>query len=362
MAFQVAEVVDRNSDLWRKLHALPKVELHRHLEGSIRLETLVEVGQDYQIPLPAYEPEALRPYVQVTTADAPTSDTFLSKFGVLRQFFQSPEVIQRVVREAIEDAAADHIRYMELRFTPNALAKAKGFPLDEVIGWVCESAREASRINRIQVNLIASMNRHESLEVGRHTLQAALKFLGEGVVGLDLAGKEPGFPARPFGPFFREAKQAGLGITIHAGEWEGPANVRDAIEQMRTDRIGHGVRVVEDSATVQLARQRGVFFEVCPTSNLQTGVVGMLGHHPVLDLHYLDMPITINTDDPTVSQTTLTDEYALAMHGMGMTLRDIREIILNAARAAFIPEEDRRDLLVSLRRELGTDFYRGLDN
>lgn len=360
MSFQITEVVNRNSELWQALHILPKIELHRHLEGAIRLETLVEVGRQYQIPLPAYEVETLRPHVQMTATDAPDFDTFLSKFSILRQFFCSADVIMRVVREAIEDAAADHIRYMELRFTPNALARLKGFSIEEVIRWVCETTQEAARVNRINVKLIVSMNRHESLEVGKQALEAALKYRDQGVVGLDLAGREPGFPARPFGTFFREAKRGGLGITIHAGEWEGPENVRDAIENLWTDRIGHGVRAVEDSEIVQLARQSGVYFEVCPTSNLQTGVVKWLGHHPVLDLHFLDMPITINTDDPAVHMTTLTDEYALAVQGMGISLKDIREMIINAARASFLPAEERQDLINSLRRELGTDRYRGL--
>jgi len=362
LAFLVTDVVQRASDTWRTLYALPKVDLHRHLEGSIRLETLWEVAQRYGVDVPAATPEGLRPFVQVTHADPADMSAFIDKFGILRRFFLDPEVIQRVVCEVIEDAAADNIRYLELRFTPNALAKARGFRLDEVVGWVCDSAKAAASANRIKVNLIVSMNRHEGLDIAKETLHAALQYQHSGVVGLDLAGKEPGFPARPFSQLFRHAKQAGLGLTLHAGEWAGAENVRDAIENIRADRIGHGVRIVEDSATVQLARERGVFFEVCPTSNVQTGIVGLLQHHPMLDMRFLELPMTINTDDPAVSQTTLTDEYALAMVGMGLSLRDIHELISNSVRAAFLPEDEKHDLLLSLRRELGTTKYRGLDN
>lgn len=362
MAFQVTDVIDRQSDLWRTLHALPKIELHRHLEGAIRLETLVEVGKEYELTLPSYDPDGLRPYVQMTAQDAPDVQAFLTKFEVLRRFFCSPEVIRRVVRESIEDAAADQIRYMELRFTPNALAKAKGYSLNEVVGWVCDTVEEAEKANRIRVNLIVSMNRHESLEIGEKTLEAALNHQHRGVVALDLAGKEPGFPARPFISFFREASRAGLGITIHASEWEGPENVRDAIENMRTDRIGHGVRAVEDSEIVKLARERQIAFEVCPTSNIQTGVVGFVGHHPVLDLHYLNVPITINTDDPAIHGITLTDEYALAIQGLGMSQHDIHEIIIRAAQVAFLPDNEREPLVNSLKRELGTSQYRGISH
>ena len=260
MAFLVTDIVERESDLWRTLLALPKIELHRHLEGSIRLETLCEVGQQHNLHLPAYDPDGLRPHVQMVERDESNLVAFLEKFGVLRQFFLDEQVIRRVVREAVEDAAADNIRYMELRFTPNALAKARNYPLNEVVGWVCDEVIAAGSANRILVNLIVSMNRHEGLDIGRATVEAALKHQDRNVVGLDLAGREPGFPARPFGPFFREAKRAGLGITVHAGEWEGPANVRDAIENIHADRIGHGVRIVEDSMTCKIALERGIYF------------------------------------------------------------------------------------------------------
>lgn len=361
MSFLVTDVVDRESDIWRTLYALPKVELHRHLEGSMRLETLLAVGREYAIDAPLSDIEALRPHVQMTAQDQSNLIVFLEKFGVLRNFYLNEAVLRRVVREAIEDAAADNIRYMELRFTPNSWARGKPFSLQEVVKWACDESAQAARQNRIKVNLIVSMNRHEGAEIAKTSLQAALNYQAQNVVGLDLAGKEPGFPARPFGPVFREAKKAGLGVTVHAGEWEGPDNVRDAIESVKADRIGHGVRIVEDSSTALLARERGIYFEVCPTSNIQTGVVGMLQHHPVLDMRFLDLPITINTDDPTVHQNTLTDEYALAVEVLGMTLRDIHTLIINAAKAAFLPDDHKHDLINSLRRELGTNKYRGLE-
>lgn len=360
MAFLVTDAISRESDLWRDLLAMPKVELHRHLEGSLRLETLCEVGQQYGIELPGYTPDELLPHVQMTDTDAPDLMVFLNKFGIIRRFFLEPEIIQRIVREAIEDAAADNIRYMELRFTPHALSKLRGFSLQEVVGWVCDVSEEAARQNRIKVNLIVSMNRHEGLDVARASLDAALAYKDRNVVGLDLAGKEPGFPARPFSNLFREARREGLGITVHAGEWVGPENIREAIETMRVDRIGHGVRIVEDSSIAKLAREQGVYFEICPTSNVQTGVVGLLQHHPIVDMRYLDLPITINTDDPAICQCSLTDEYALAMEVLGMTRYDMELLTINAAKAAFLPNNEKQDLITSLKREMGTAKYRGL--
>ncbi len=334
------------------IQALPKVDLHRHLEGSIRLSTLVEVARKHHIPLPSYDVETLRPYVQMMPGDPRTLDRFLGKFDLLRTFYRSPDIVRRITREVVEDAAADHVRYLELRFTPYALASRMHFPMIDTVGWVADAARAAAAEFGIQVGLIVSINRHEPLEVALEAMQAALSHRERGVLGLDLAGREVGFPARPFGPVFLSAKREGLGITIHAGEWHGPDNIRDAIENLYTDRIGHGVRVVEDSWTVGLARERGTIFEVCPTSNVQTGVVRELALHPLLDLSYLNLGYTINTDDPAISNIELSDEYLLVMQSFGFTLGMLRQAILRAASASFLPAADKAALVESLRTEL----------
>src|SRR5450432_630245 len=246
------------------LTALPKIELHRHLEGSVRLQTLVDVAHQYKIELPANDLEGLRAYVQITPESPLDSVHFLSKFNLLRRFYYSQEVIERVAREAVEDAAADNVKYMELRFTPKALSKLMDFSFNDVVRWVCSAVEQAQHNADIKVRLIVSMNRHESAKEGERALKSALEFRSQGIVGLDLAGQESGFGAVPFYPLFDSAKQAGLGITVHAGEWAGPGNIRDAIIMMGAQRIGHGVRVVEDSVIAGLARERGITFEVCP--------------------------------------------------------------------------------------------------
>ena len=324
---------------------LPKIDLHRHLEGSIRLRTLLETAQEYQIELPTYDPEALRKYVQITPDSPANFAHFLSKFTVIRRFFCAPEVIQRIAREAVEDAAADNVKYMELRFTPKALTNLKHFSFGEVVRWVCAGVEEGQAGRDIRVRLILSMNRHESVTEGERTLRAALEFRDKGVVALDLAGQEAGYSAEPFFGLFREARQNGLGLTVHAGEWFGPRNIREAIEKMDTRRIGHGVRVVEDSTIVQLAREAGTIFEVCPTSNVQSGVVKSLMQHPLRDMNQLGLKTTINTDDPSISNITLTDELVLATDTLGLTLDDIRQAILTAAKSAFLPDVERAALI-----------------
>lgn len=356
MAFQVTDVIDRNSPIYRELHQMPKIELHRHLEGSVRLETLVDVAADYGIDLPAYEASKLQPYVQMMPDDPANNQTFLSKFSVLRKFFVSEAVIRRVAREAVEDAAADNVRYMELRFTPYAQAKLKKFSLSAVIDWVSDEVRQAAAAHNIKVNLIIAINRHEPVAIGEAMIDAALAFQHRGVVGVDLCGNEVSHPAAPFGHIFKQAMEAGLGLTLHAGEWMGPDNVVGAIKNHHATRIGHGVRIVEDSIALQNARQAGVCFEVCPTSNLQSGVVGSVANHPLTDLYFLNTNLTLNTDDPAISGITLTDEYALAVEGLGLPMAFVVDCLFNAVNAAFLPDDEKAALEAEFRAGLGLDI------
>ena len=353
MAFNITSVINRDSDLWNMLWGWPKIELHRHLEGSIRLTTLIEVAREFDIPLPAYNVDQLRPFVQVTDENDASMASFLSKFDVLRKFYCSMDIIARIAREAVEDAARDNVKYMELRFTPHALARQNNYSYEDVIARVCEAVHQGERDFGTRVRLIVSVNRHESLEIAERALDAALATQRCEIVAMDLAGQESGYSARPFRPLFQRAKAAGLFITVHAGEWEGPHNVREAIEELGADRIGHGVRSVEDSRVVQLVRERDVTLEVCPTSNLQTAVVRRFWQHPLPDLLALNLRVTINTDDPSVSDTTLTDEYMTAMLAMGVTLDQIKHTILTGVAGSFQPPGERKKMAQWFRKELG---------
>ncbi len=324
------------------LHALPKVELHRHLEGSLRLETLAEIAREHGIDLPSYDIDRLRPYVQMTN-DPPDFRRFLEKFHLLRRFYTTREAVERVAYEAVIDAAADNVRYLELRFNPAALAHAQGFSFGEVTEWVARGVARAQQDVNITVRLLCTVVRSE-IQSADQIIEVAAAFHDRGVVGVDLAGDETSDPAVPFAPLFRRAADLGLGITVHAGEAAGAANVREAIEVLSARRIGHGIRAIEDPAVVQLIRQHGVALEVCPTSNLQTGVMQHFGHHPLRDLYQLGVAVTLNTDDPSVSDTTLTDEYLVAVKGLGLSLRDLRTFNRNSIRAAFLPEHERQRL------------------
>jgi adenosine deaminase len=330
--------------------SLPKVELHRHLEGSLRLETLIEVARSHGINI--MNTGRLRELVQINESEPLNFQNFLSKFATLRLFYRSPEIIARVTREAIADAAADNVRYMELRFTPVALSASRDFPLGEVMDWVIEGAQEAMQANPgIKAGLIASFNRHEAVASAQQVAQLAVDRLGKGILGLDISGNEADFPMRPFQSVLRDAQKAGLRITAHAGEWGGASNVVEAIVDLKVDRIGHGVRVMEDSLAVGLARETRTALEVCVTSNYQSGVITDLKAHPLPHMLAEGLNVTINTDDPRISQITLSNEYRVVCEELGLSLSALRGRVLAAAQASFLPADEKQALADSLCQE-----------
>ena len=312
---------------------------------------MLDVARQHGLTVPATMVRLSR-LVQVQDEEPLTFENFLGKFNTLRLFYRSPEVIDRITREAIEDAAKDNVRYLELRFTPVALSRAERFPLHDVMAWVCASAKEGAKKYGVNVRLIASVNRHESVELAEQVIWIAADHIDKGIVGVDLAGNEAQFPARPFLPLFKEAHQAGLRITIHAGEWSGPENVREAIENFEAERIGHGVRTLEDEFVTALAREHKTTFEVCMTSNYQTGVIKSLPQHPVARMIAAGLNVTINTDDPSISQITLGNEYKIAVNELHISIETLKERVLAAAQAAFLPDAEKKKVVSSLKKEL----------
>jgi len=331
--------------------ALPKVELHRHLEGSLRLDTMVDIARKHGIEIPE-DVLRLSTMVQIQEEDNLTFQNFLSKFNTLRLFYRSPDVIHRITREAIEDAAKDNIRYMELRFTPVALSRAERFPLHDVIDWVISSSKEASEKSGVIVRLIASVNRHESTDLAEQVAWLAIEHIKDGMVALDLAGNEAEYPSEPFYGIFKEAKQSGLHVTIHAGEWGPAKHVKEAIEMIGAERVGHGVRTLEDQSIVDLAREHRTAMEVCITSNYQSGVVQSLDTHPLMDMLNAGLNVTINTDDPSISRITLSHEYYTACEDLQMPQNTLRQRIVAAAQAGFLTESEKEKLVDQLKLDL----------
>lgn len=342
-----------DDQLQRTMQNMPKIELHRHLEGSIRLSTMIEVAQQYGIEMPEYDVELLRPFVQMMPSEPHNSQHFLAKFMTIRQFFLSDAIIRRMTHEVVADAAVDNVKYLELRFTPRALANILDCPYEDVIDWVSSAASAAAEAYGIQVRLIVSVNRHESLVIAERTLDAILAVKSPYVRAVDLAGNEKDFPAEPFQEFFERAKGEGLGVTVHAGEWGVLDNIRTAITVLNADRIGHGVRAWEDAALCDWLIEQGVVLEVCPTSNVHSGAVRDWAQHPLGQLYRHGVLTTLNTDDPLVSNITLTDELVNAVELMSLTIDDVKQHMLNAAKAAFLSPQERSILVSQFESALG---------
>ncbi len=313
----------------------------------------MEIARRHRIRL-GLDPAArdLEPFVRFTVSEPADFHRFLSRFRLLRLFYTDEEAIRRMAYEAVADAALDHVRYLELRFNPAALAQTQGFQLEEVTAWVLEGVRQAQRDFDIQVRLIMTIVRGEDPEVAWQIARLAAAYRPNGVVALDLAGDEVHEASRPLIPVFQWAREQGLFLTIHAGEIGPPANIRHAILVMGAHRIGHGIQAIHDVEVLRLLHERNIPLEICPTSNLQTGAVAGFHHHPLPDLYRLGLKVTLNTDDPSISDTTLTDEYLFAMAGMGLQWKDLLRILENAVEAAFLSLEERQNLACRLRREI----------
>lgn len=339
-------------ELHADLSRLAKVDLHRHLEGSLRLETVRELAVEGRIPLPR-DPSRLARKISIQPDEARTPQAFLSKFEAIREVFQSTEIVKRAAFEAVEDAAQDGVRYLELHASPSALTAATGADFGLMLDVVWEGVLEASAENDIEVRLVASVNRHEGLNIAVGVAEAAAERLDRGVVALDLAGDESINLGREFLTVFHRAKQNGLKLSAHAGEWAGPESVRFAIEDMGADRIAHGVRVLEEKDVALMARDQGIPFLVCITSNVQSGVVDRLESHPLPAMIQAGLQVSINTDDPSLSGISLSDEYRLAVETMNLSVESLKGLILAATQAAFLPEAERRTLGKRLQRILG---------
>ena len=233
-----------------------------------------------------------------------------------------------------------------------ALSRAEGFPLHDVMDWVVKSAKEAAQQYKIKMGLIASVNRHESPDLAEQVAWLAAGYMKDGLYGMDLAGNEAEFKTEPFYGIFREAKQAGLRITIHAGEWGPAENVRDAIIHLGAERIGHGVRVMEDEDIVALAREQNTVFEVCVTSNYQSGVVRSLPSHPLPRMIAAGLQATLNTDDPSVSRITLSHEYQHVCEQLKVPISALKQSVLVAAQASFLGGDEKDQFVESIRQEL----------
>lgn len=325
---------------------IPLVDLHRHLDGTVRMQTVLEIGRQHGVALPADTVEGLRPFGQVQGV-TPSLMDFLVKFELLKLIFIDEDAIARIAAENIEDAHREGIDYVELRCSPAFMGERYGLAPRRVLAAVCRGVKAGMARWPVRASVIGIMSRHLGEEICWTELEAAIDLMGEGVVAIDLAGDEANFPGSRFVRHFARARAAGLRVTVHAGEAAGAASVRQAIEELGAERIGHGVRAIEDPAVMALIKERGVAVEQCPTSNVQTSTVPSYAAHPLPAFLRAGIAVTLNSDDPGISAIDLPHEYRVAHDAIGLGSAELRQLQLNGLRAAFLSAAEQDALLAA---------------
>ncbi|MEY2508597.1 MAG: adenosine deaminase [Verrucomicrobiota bacterium] len=321
---------------------LPFIDLHRHLDGSVRLETIIDLARQHDIELPGATVEEIRPHVQVMEPQ-PGLMAFIAKMLWATRVLANGEACRRVARENVEDAKREGIDYLELRFSPYFMAEPHELALAEVIEGVVAGIAEGVAATGVQVNLIGILSRTYGAEVCHQELEALLTYRKH-FVALDLAGDEANFPAPLFVDHFKKGRDAGWRITVHAGEAGGPQSVWDAIQLLGAARIGHGVRALEDPKLAGYLAENRVPIEANLTSNVHTSTVADLDSHPLRDMLAAGLVCSINTDDPGVSGIDLPHEFGVAAPAAGLTREQIRQAQINALETAFLSADEKREL------------------
>ena len=321
---------------------LPLTDIHRHLDGNIRAQTILDLGRQFNLALPADTLDALRPHVQITHHE-PDLVSFLSKLDWGVKVLASLDACRRVAYENMLDAAANGLHYVELRFSPGYMAMNHNLPVDGVVEAVIAGVREGSRDTGVQAKLIGIMSRTFGEAACLQELEALLAHR-DGITALDLAGDELGFPGSLFLNHVNRARDAGWHITVHAGEAAGPESIWQAIRELGAERIGHGVTATEDPALMAFLAAQGIGIESCLTSNIQTSTVASLAHHPLK--HFLEQGVraSINTDDPAVQGVDIVHEYQVAAPAAGLSQAQIRQAQINGLEMAFLSAEEKQAL------------------
>lgn len=324
------------------LRALPKAELHVHLDGSVRPQTLLDLAHVQRLEAPAARAEAVAEAIGAGRLfdDLPG---YLAVFGQTLPVMQTEPALRRIAQELVEDAARDGVHHLEVRFCPDLHVK-RGLDPDAVLNAVIDGLREGQRRLAVSFGIIVTALRNHTAEESAALAGLAARFRDRSVVAFDLAGTEEGFPSTLHQRAFDIAREAGLKLTIHAGEAAGPESIAAALE-CGADRIGHGTHLREDPALLERVRDAQVPLETCPSSNVQTRSVASYADHPALDYHRKGLVVTVNTDSRLISNTTVSAELMHLHEAHALTWDEAQALARASFRAAFIDESRRAELL-----------------
>lgn len=322
---------------------LPKIDLHCHLDGSVRPQTVIDLAKLQGITIPSFNVDDIKA-LMVAPESCPNLDEYLTRFSLPVSVMQTEAALERISFELFEDAALENVKYLEVRFGPQ-LHRKMGLNFEQIIGSVVKGMRKAEALYDIKGNYILSIIKVLPKDDINDVIDAGAKFLDNGVVAFDLAAsEEPGF-CHEYIPYAKYALEKGYRITIHAGEQGVGQNVYDAISLLGAERIGHGIHINNHKEAYDLVRAEAVALETCPSSNVQTKAVENLESHPFGDFYRDGLLVTINTDNRTVSDTTMTKELQLSVEKFNLTEADYFAIYKMSVDNAFASDEVKQSLL-----------------
>lgn len=332
------------------IQKLPKTDLHVHLDGSVRIETIIDLAKQFKIKLPTLEADELRKLI-VCGDHTVSLEDYLRGFHIVNLVLQNKEGLRRAAYELAEDAAKENVRYMEVRYSP-ILHTDRGLKLTEISQAVIDGLKQAERDFNIKTAVIICGMRNMDPTTSVKLAELAVAFKNKGVIGFDLAGGEYNNPAKDHKEAFDLSLKNNLNLTIHAGEAYGPDSIHQALHYCGAHRIGHGTRLVEDGDLLNYVNDHRIPLEICIKSNFHTKAVPDIRSHPI-DF-YIDygLRVTINTDNRTISDTTVTDEYMLAINELKLDYATIKDVILNGFKSAFVPYKERVRLINGILKEL----------
>ena len=320
-----------------KFENLPKIELHCHLDGSARPATIIDIAKEEGISIPYYDIESIRKEV-TAPAECKSLDEYLTRFEIPNLVMQSKESLRRITFELLEDSAKENVKYIEVRFAPLLHVK-KGLTLEEVIESVISGIRDAEKKYDIKGNVILSCMRFMSVERAFEVVEAGKRYLGRGVVAIDLCASEGEGFCRKFIEPIALARKYGYRVTIHAGETGIGKNVLEAVELLGAERIGHGVYIKDCVEAYNIVKDKKITLEMCPTSNIQTKAIHTFKNHPIYSFYNDGIKVTVNTDNRTVSDTNMTKECDILLREFHITFEEYKQIYLNSVDAAFVDLE-----------------------
>jgi adenosine deaminase len=340
------------------IERLPKTDLHVHLDGSLRLSSILDLAQKHKIVLPASDEDGLRLAMNLGQ-NCGSLVEYLKAFEVTLKVMQSAEALTRIAYELAEDAAKENVRYMEVRYAP-MLHTRKGLKLTAVVEAVLEGLRAAHDRFGIESAVILCGIRNVSAESSLEMAELAVAYKGRGVVGFDLAGAEYDHPAKHHRAAFQLVRDNNINVTIHAGEAYGPESIAQAIHVCGAHRIGHGCRLRENGDLLHYVNDHRIALECCPSSNVQTDAIRDLKSHPIKLYKNLGLRVTVNTDNRLVTNTTVSKELWLCHRELDFTLDDIKAVILSGFKSAFLPFHVKQQYLRRVSDELRSFTDEGL--